>query len=319
MPSSSPSMTKPKPQGFYSSTFWADYLSTQHSRLPKLGDVTENCGSSRRVVRFLGGNPGPMQLQGTNTYLVGTGRSRILIDTGEGHPSWIMNLTGYLDDHDISISHVLLTHWHNDHTGGLDDLLLHDPDIPVHKHMPDLGQHPLRDGQIFTTEGATLRVVLTPGHSADHACFVLEEESVMFTGDAVLGHGYSVADDLGAYTESLRLMRRLGCSGAGYPGHGDVIQNLPRVLDMYIAQRAARERQVCSVLAQAPPSLTVEDVGERLYGELASSSDSFDTAVRPLLDQVLFMLADHGKVGSRLVGIGPGQRRHWFVVQSQTV
>ncbi|KAK4169877.1 putative beta-ketoacyl synthase domain-containing protein [Cladorrhinum sp. PSN259] len=311
MPSSSLNTTNPKPQGFYSSNFWADYLATQHSKLPKLGDVQERCGSSRRIVRFLGGNPGHMQLQGTNTYLIGTGRSRILIDTGEGCPSWIMNLTGYLDDHDVSISHVLLTHWHGDHTGGLDDLLLHDPDIPVYKNKPDPGQRPLQDGQIFYTEGATIRVVLTPGHSEDHACFILEEEKALFTGDAVLGHGYSVAEDLGTYTASLRLMRQLGCV-AGYAGHGDVIKNLTRVLDMYIAQRDARERQVCSVLAQAlqsqnldrtPRSLTVEDVGVRLYGEGAASSDSFDTAVKPLLDQVLFMLADHGKVGSQLVGV----------------
>lgn len=247
-----------------------------------------------------------------------------------------MNLTGYLDDHDIAISHVLLTHWHRDHTGGLDDLLLHDPNIPVHKDKPDAGQHLLQDEQKFITEGATLRVVLTPGHSVDHACFVLEEENALFTGDAVLGHGYSVAEDLGPYKASLRLMRQLGC-GTGYPGHGDVVENLPRVLDMYIAQRDARERQVCSVLAQVlTPSfdqvtrrpttgskgvitgvegggLTVEDVGVRLYG-VSSTSGSFDAAVKPLLDQVLFMLADHGKVGSRLVGVGPGQTRHWFVV-----
>ena len=84
---------------------------------------------SSRVIRILGQNPGPYTLQGTNTYLVGTGKGRILIDTGESlevedeRTEFTKIIEEVLDREEATLDAVVFTHWHLDHTGGLDDVL----------------------------------------------------------------------------------------------------------------------------------------------------------------------------------------------------
>ncbi|UKZ76045.1 hypothetical protein TrVFT333_003741 [Trichoderma virens FT-333] len=78
---------------------------------------------SPRCIRILGGNPGKFTLQGTNTYLLGTGHFRILIDTGEGRPVWIQALKETLAQENATVKLAVISHWHHDHTGGIADLV----------------------------------------------------------------------------------------------------------------------------------------------------------------------------------------------------
>ncbi|KAL4783979.1 beta-lactamase-like protein [Aspergillus varians] len=294
--------------------FWQEYLSGREATIPTLPIVSD---VSDRVIRVLGGNAGPMRLQGTNTYLVGTGKSRILIDTGQGMPSWIRDITHVLEERDLDISHVLLTHWHGDHTGGVRDLVAYNPAISsrVYKNRPDNGQKVILDGQIFRVEGATIRAVHTPGHAADHMCFLMEEENALFTGDNVLGHGYSVVEDLGQYMESMTLMANLHCP-LGYPAHGAVIDDLPDKMREYIKHREFRVQQVFSILEESRTTvgqgrrrggLTLHEIVQAMYGDV---TDEIEKALAPFLSQVLWKLAEDRKIGFEP---GDATKRRWFV------
>ncbi|KAJ9134728.1 Metallo-beta-lactamase superfamily protein [Pleurostoma richardsiae] len=231
-------------------------MATQLVQLPEVERLSPRC------IRILGGNPGKFTLQGTNTYLLGTGSRRLLIDTGEGRPSWIAAIKRTLEEEKASITAALITHWHHDHQGGIRQLLELSPDTKVFKNQghPQSGQLDITDGQKFEVEGVTLRASHTPGHTVDHMVFVLEEDDALFTGDNVLGHGTAVFEELGTYLDSLEQMKQL-FQGIAYPGHGPVIDDGPDRIRYYIRHRRQREEQ----LIQALQSPCIEQ--ERAEGE----------------------------------------------------
>lgn len=219
----------------------------------------------------------------------------------------------------ITISHILLTHWHSDHTGGVPDLVELRPELSdrIYKGDPDKSQNEIRHDQVFKVDGATLRAVFTPGHAHDHMCFHLEEENALFTGDNVLGHGQSVFEDLGLFTKSLSDMAALNCR-LGYPGHGDVIRDLPNKMRDVIRQKEYYERQVHQALACSKEdvvragktgkgSLTVHELIATLYGEI--DRDIYAMAIKPRVMGTLGKLAEDKKVGFEITA---GEKR-WFI------
>lgn len=211
---------------------------------------------SSRVIRILGCNPGPMTLQGTNTYLLGTGKRRILIDTGDDDvPQYIIHLRNVLKHEGCDLEHIILTHWHHDHVGGLKNVMETQKNCKVWKFPRTEGEElpegvkidMLKDQDEISVDGATVKVIHTPGHTTDHIILFLNEENAVLSGDCVLGEGTAVFEDLHDYMKSLNYILKLN-PDVIYPGHGNVIQDPLKKIQYYIDHRNERETQILEVL-----------------------------------------------------------------------
>ena len=125
------------------------------------------------------------------------------------------------------------------------------------------------DGDVISGSGWTLDVVHTPGHTSNHVCFGLAEESLLFTGDHVMGWATSVISppdgDLFDYMSSLdKLLAR---NDARYwPTHGPAIDNPHAYVRSFIAHRQSRESQIIERLAGGPA--TIKDLVPDMYGDV---------------------------------------------------
>ena len=151
---------------------------------------------------------------------------------------------------------VLLTHHHLDHSEAA-RAFAERVGCGVRALDPAyrLGSEGLGEGDVVAVDDLEVRVVATPGHTADSLSFVLPSERAVLTGDTVLGRGTTVVahpdGQLGAYLDSLDRLRALAEAheiDAIWPGHGPVIDYALPVLDHYLAHRRERLDQVREAL-----------------------------------------------------------------------
>ena len=237
------------------------------------GRVTE------RALCVLCPNPGPMTLDGTNTWvLLEPGAAEaVVIDPGPRDEGHLTSVVATVQDLGARVGQTILTHRHADHAAGASRFaeLTGAPTRAVGHGHDDLA-----DGDVVRLAGLELRVVATPGHTADSLSFALAADHALLTGDTVLGRGTTVVahpdGELAAYLDSLERIAAL--TGGGevttiLPGHGPTIPDAAAMVAFYRVHRRERLEQVRQALAegaaQAPD--VVQAVVERVYADVPRS------------------------------------------------
>lgn len=106
------------------------------------------------------------------------------VDPGDAEP-----VIAYLQQHNLSLDAILLTHHHYDHTGGVKDLLTHFPATvygPANERISSITVA-VGEGDSVDVNGLALQVLDTPGHTRGHVCYV--GHGALFCGDTLFGAG----------------------------------------------------------------------------------------------------------------------------------
>ena len=117
------------------------------------------------------------------------GQSALVVDPGDAQV-----VLDWLDREGLTLTGLLLTHHHADHTGGVDALQAQwscKAWGPAYETLP--GQvHRVDDGDTLTWQGVTIRVWSVPGHTAGHVAYLVdwpEAPAVLFCGDTLFSAG----------------------------------------------------------------------------------------------------------------------------------
>jgi glyoxylase-like metal-dependent hydrolase (beta-lactamase superfamily II) len=223
---------------------------------------------------LLQANPGPMTLDGTNTWLLaapGSDRT-IVVDPGQSDESHLDRLLEAVP----SVGLVLITHGHFDHCQSAADLHgrtgapVRGLD-PAHCH----GADPLTDGLVLDASGLRVRVLATPGHTSDSASFVVatadDQVAAVLTGDTVLGRGTTVvAHPDGNLRDYLDSLHRLGALGGVpvLPGHGPELPSAADAAAFYLAHREQRLAQIRAARQELGVDATPRQLVEVVYADV---------------------------------------------------
>ncbi|MGR9434116.1 MBL fold metallo-hydrolase [Rhizobium leguminosarum] len=250
------------------------------------------------VERVTVNNPGPFTFFGTNSYIVGAS-SVAVIDPGPEDEAHFQALMAALAGR--AVTHIFVSHTHRDHSPLARRLQAatgavtvgqgpHRPARPLREgeinpfaESSDLSFVPditLSDGETLSGDGWSLRAVLTPGHTANHAAFALAGRDILFTGDHVMAWSTSiVAPPDGSMADYMASLERLIAREDRLllPGHGGPVMEPAGFLRALKAHRLRREQAVLARVQAGDTQIAemvkviYRDTDPKLHGAAALS------------------------------------------------
>ena len=236
------------------------------------------------VQRITAPNSSPLTFQGTNSYIVGD-HSVGIIDPGPDLESHYDALSSVLKGREVT--HIFVSHTHKDHSplarrlasdtgtlvvaegphraarnlfAGEVNPLAESSDM---EFAPDIAAP---DGTVISGDGWALRVVLTPGHTANHAAFALENEGILFSADHVMAWATSiVAPPDGAMSDYMASLDKLleRRDRLYLPGHGGPVSEPAQFARALRTHRRMREDAVLDRLRKGDRH--IEDIVKVIY------------------------------------------------------
>ncbi len=200
-----------------------------------------------------------------------------------------------LHEKNWSLSHLLITHHHADHTAGLGQLKqttgcqVVGP-VERSKSIQGIDQH-VDDGDTFDFAGKTVRVIHTPGHTTDMVNFYFEQDKLVFTGDTLfsMGCGRLFEGDAAMMLASVNKLRSLPDDTLMYCAHEYTATNarFAKAVDPDNSDVAKRVDEVAQLRAdnlptvpclmllekKTNPFLRVDDEGIRTTLGMADADD----------------------------------------------
>lgn len=131
-----------------------------------------------------------------------------------------------------TLTHILVTHHHKDHIGGVDEARARFPDAKIVGPAPDRARVPGAD--IYLGEGDEIlvgslrgKVIETPGHTSGHVVYHFPQDKLLFAGDTLFAMGCGRAFERPAQTlyESVMKLAALPGDTQVYCGHEYTLSN----------------------------------------------------------------------------------------------